>query len=535
MILCIIQSCPSAHIVITKPALRIRSIHSALFLLVSICVIPAVLVSIAAIFYYYAHARDELVATSLRRATSISANVDATIKGLEIGLLTLSHSPALKDKDFRNFQLQATAALGHFGIARNIYLMTPDGQQLMNTTLPYGTSLPMTRNMQLVRQVVASGKLAVSDVFMGSVSHIFLVAVAVPVVVDGKVAYVLGTTMSPSGISTILRESQPPTDWIISAHDSKANFLARTKDIDSLIGHPASDDLRAAMAVKPVGTLEGRTKEGIPVFAAYTKSPVTGWTIAVGIPKAKLLSSLHNVIAAAVVLVALAIAIGSSAALALAFQIRRAITALVQPAEALSRSEPVQLPPETFAETHAVALALQRTSERLRQSEYEAQHDELTGLVNRSFLKAALPNYIGLCDRNKTSLAFLAIDLDGFKDVNDQFGHPAGDEVLRESARRIVEARRGSDVSIRMGGDEFALVMYDSSRTGAGKAATQLLAALSGEIATHFGTVQLSASIGIALYPDDAADIESLLIKADAALYCAKRSGKNCFAFAAAA
>lgn len=134
------------------------------------------------------------------------------------------------------------------------------------------------------------------------------------------------------------------------------------------------------------------------MFAAYTKSTLTGWTVSVGIPKSKLLSSLHNVIMTAVVLLALAIALGSAAAMALAFQIRKSITALVAPAEALSRSEPVQLPPKTFAVTHAVALALQRTSERLRQSEYEAQHDELTGLVNRSFPKAALPNYVGLCD-----------------------------------------------------------------------------------------------------------------------------------------
>lgn len=86
-----------------------------------------------------------------------------------------------------------------------------------------------------------------------------------------------------------------------------------------------------------------------------------------------------------------------------------------------------------------------------------------------------------------------------------------------------------------MGGDEFALMMYDANRAGASKAAAQLLTALAVEIATHFGTLNVSASIGIARYPDDASDIDSLLIKADGALYSAKRSGKNCFAFACSA
>ncbi len=515
---------------IIKFALRIRSIHSALFLLVSICVIPAVIVSIAAIFFYYTHTREALVATSLRRATSISANVDATIKGLEIGLLTLSQSPSLTKRDLASFHAEAMSVLAHFGIARNIYLVAPDGRLLVNTTVAYGGVLPATGNPQLVQRVMETRKLAVSDVFIGSVSHIPLVAVAVPVLADGKVVLVLAATIAPAAMAKVLVNSQPPTDWIISAHDSKMNFLARTRDLDSLVGRPASADLRAAMAVRPTGTLEGDIKEGIAVFAAYTKSDVTGWTVSVGIPKDALLSSLHNIIAMAILVMVLAIAIGSTAATILALQIRKAITALVPPAEALSRSEAVTLPAETFAETHAVALALQRTSERLRQSEYEAQHDELTGLVNRSFLKAALPKYLGLCDRNHTSLAFIAIDLDGFKAVNDQFGHPAGDEVLRASARRIVAARREADVSIRMGGDEFAVVLYDATSAGAHKAASDLVAALSAPIETPFGQVTISASIGVAFYPADAGDIDALLIKADAALYSAKRSGKNQFA-----
>ncbi len=521
-------------VIVFKPRFRfrIRSVNAALFLLVSICIVPTIVVAIAAISYHYFEMRDAMLASSVRRVNSISATVDSTIRGLQTGLLTLGSSPHLKQRDFASFHRQAKPLIGHFGIIRNIYLMDTSGQQLVNTWRPQGSALPFTGNLDMVRQVVESGKPAVTDVFTGAVVGSLLVAVAVPIFEDDDVKYVLAATVSPLDLSALLAQSHAPRDWIIAIHDSKMRFVARTRDIEKFLGQPASRDLQAAMAVESVGTLEGTTKEGIRVLAAHTRSQLTGWSISVGIPKTKLMADLNFAILAASLIALAVIAIGLGAATALAVRIRHSITALVGPAEALSRSEPVRLPRETFAETHDVALALQRTSEKLRQSEYDAQHDALTGLVNRSFLHAALPNYLGMSMRKHTSLAVLCIDLDGFKAVNDRFGHSAGDEVLCVSASRLVGAMRGCDICIRLGGDEFAVVLQDTDEDGAGHAAAKLIRELAGPIQTGYGMAAVSASIGIALYPGDADSVDALLRAADSAMYQAKRAGKNGYALA---
>ena len=511
---------------------RIRTVNAALFSLVSICVIPTIFIAIAAISYHYSQTRLAMMESSIRRVNSISATIDSTIKGVQVGLLTLGSSPHLTRRDLAGFQRQASPLVAQLSIARSIYLTDPAGQQLVNTLRPYGSPLPVTANLHLVREVVATGKPAVSDVFVGAVVGAPLVAIAVPVLEDGAVKFVLAATLAPVELSRMLAQSHAPRNWIVSITDRRARILARTRDINTFLGRAAARDLRLAMLAGPSGAFEGVTEEGIQVLAAYTRSPMTGWTTSVGIPKDKLLSELNFNIAAAALIALLVVAIGLGAATALALRIRQSITALVAPAEAMSRSEPVTLPHDTFAETRVVALALQRTSKKLRQSEYDAQHDALTGLVNRSFLNAALPNYLKLCGRKHSALSILYIDLDGFKAVNDRLGHGGGDEVLCVSASRLVAAGRGCDISIRLGGDEFAVVLQDTDQAGAIRTATRLIAELSCVIQTEFGPAKVTASIGIATYPGDADSVDSLLISADAALYQAKGAGKNRYAVA---
>ncbi|MES2899988.1 MAG: sensor domain-containing diguanylate cyclase [Pseudomonadota bacterium] len=513
---------------------RIRTVNAALFLLVSICIIPTIFIAIAAIGYHYAETRQAMLDSSIRRVNSISATVDSTVKGIQVGLLTLASSPHLKQRDLAGFYRQARPLVDQLGTVRNIYLTDPSGQLLVNTLRPYPAVLPLTANPELVRQVVETGKIAVSDVFVGAVTGSPLVAIAVPVFVDDEVRFVLAATLSPLEMSAMLAQAHAPRDWIISIHDSQFKFIARTRDIAKYLGQAASRDLQGAMAMERSGTLEGTTREGIRVLAAFTRSSLTGWSVSVGIPTTKLLEELHFTIAALGLIAIAVIALGLGAATALALRIRQSITALVAPAEALSRSELVSVPDETFAETRLVALALQRTAEKLRQSEYDAQHDALTGLVNRSFLSAALPKYLSLSERKCTSLSILYIDLDGFKAVNDRLGHGGGDEVLCVSASRLVGAVRGCDISIRMGGDEFAVILQDTDEVGAAHTAAKLITELSRDIPTEFGTAAISASIGIAAYPADADSVDALLGSADAALYHAKRAGKNRYVLASA-
>lgn len=161
-----------------------------------------------------------------------------------------------------------------------------------------------------------------------------------------------------------------------------------------------------------------------------------------------------------------------------------------------------------------------------------AHHDALTGLPNRLVFEEQLDRALERARRAGTRIALVFIDLNGFKAINDRFGHAAGDQVLQHMARRLREALRGSDSVARLGGDEFVAILeslslerspHDEARAVAGK----LLAALTPPVLLEQGPQQVGASLGIAMFPDHAQSKDRLIHLADLAMYEAKRSGDN--------
>ena len=156
-----------------------------------------------------------------------------------------------------------------------------------------------------------------------------------------------------------------------------------------------------------------------------------------------------------------------------------------------------------------------------------ALHDPLTELPNRRFFMELAAKSISLAHRSRERFALLAMDLDGFKLVNDMHGHMAGDELIRVVARRIAASLREADVAARFGGDEFAVLQTCASQPGqAMSLAERLLEALHAPIRLQDAEVTISVSIGVALYPDDGTTAEDLLRNADTAMYRAKADGK---------
>lgn len=159
-----------------------------------------------------------------------------------------------------------------------------------------------------------------------------------------------------------------------------------------------------------------------------------------------------------------------------------------------------------------------------------ATSDMLTGVANRANFDARLGEMLALAERGNRPLMLFAIDLDRFKEVNDLFGHAAGDNLLRQVAQRLKHSIREGDVIARLGGDEFALLQLDPPNSSAGGVlADKLLAALAAPFDLDGQEARISGSVGIALYPDDAFSTHDLRVKADLALYQAKKSGRNCY------
>jgi diguanylate cyclase (GGDEF)-like protein/PAS domain S-box-containing protein len=177
-----------------------------------------------------------------------------------------------------------------------------------------------------------------------------------------------------------------------------------------------------------------------------------------------------------------------------------------------------------------VALCSDVTQQRNRTEALEAKinQDALTGLPNRLSLDDRLPLGLAQARRERCQLAVCFIDLDEFKPINDTYGHHAGDQVLIEIARRLRQSIRGGDTAARLGGDEFIVLLTnltdaDECRQGV----ERLIDTITQPIVTEGGTVQVSASIGIALFPRDAQNSDELILMADQAMYNAKNSGRN--------
>ena len=164
-----------------------------------------------------------------------------------------------------------------------------------------------------------------------------------------------------------------------------------------------------------------------------------------------------------------------------------------------------------------------------------AHHDSLTGLPNRLLFDDRLKQAISLAKRNARQFALLYLDLDKFKPVNDTLGHNAGDELLKAVATRIRGQVRESDTVARVGGDEFTLILPDTGREEAVMVARKIIAALATpfQLGTRKQSVDIGASIGIAVYPADARDADALVKAADAAMYNAKQA-RNGVGFRAA-
>ena len=159
--------------------------------------------------------------------------------------------------------------------------------------------------------------------------------------------------------------------------------------------------------------------------------------------------------------------------------------------------------------------------------EHLALHDALTGLPNRTLLHDRLEYALRLVERDAAALALLLLDLDRFKAVNDTLGHQAGDALLQQVAARLQGALRISDTVARLGGDEFAVLLPGADRDGAVQATQTLLAALVAPVRLEGQTVQVGASIGVALAPAQGREAAVLLRHADRAMYVAKRGGSG--------
>jgi diguanylate cyclase (GGDEF)-like protein/PAS domain S-box-containing protein len=163
---------------------------------------------------------------------------------------------------------------------------------------------------------------------------------------------------------------------------------------------------------------------------------------------------------------------------------------------------------------------------------HSAQHDPLTGLPNRTVLSDRISQAIGAAPRHSGQLAVMYLDLDGFKEVNDTLGHPIGDLLLQSVAERLVTCVRASDTVSRAGGDEFVVLLTEAEQAAdASIIAARMLKSVAALHLVHGHRLRVTASIGVAVFPGDGDDPDTLIKNADLAMYRVKANGRSAFQF----
>jgi len=187
-----------------------------------------------------------------------------------------------------------------------------------------------------------------------------------------------------------------------------------------------------------------------------------------------------------------------------------------------------------FGETEELlGLLIDITDKKMmeQQMEYMAYHDTLTGLPNRNMFNEYSRKALARCKRKGLNLALLFLDLDNFKLINDNFGHMTGDQVLIQMAERLNQCVRDGDIVARVGGDEFIILLEDTDRERTEQVVQRILANLSAPYTVNGESFEVTASVGISIFPDDGSDIEILTKHADEAMYCSKNRGCNLYTF----
>jgi signal transduction histidine kinase/ActR/RegA family two-component response regulator len=214
---------------------------------------------------------------------SFLADVDREISAIWAELQVLATSPSLQSGNFREFDQQMRAALKIRGTS--IVLHDTHAQQLLSTNRPFGEPLPRATNSEMHDRVVATGKPQISDLIMGAVLKRPILTVGVPVFRDGEVVYVLAMGLGPEILSALMQDQKLSPDWTAAILDRKGIIVGRNRELDRFLGQPVALMLRQKLAEAIESWIPNVTSDGIPVYSTFRRSTVTGWTVAIGLPR----------------------------------------------------------------------------------------------------------------------------------------------------------------------------------------------------------------------------------------------------------
>jgi hypothetical protein len=289
---------------------------------IAAAIVPAALFALLLIGYdYYERERAQLTRDSQSTTRALAAAVDTEFAVVKAALLALATSPSVRAGELAEFHSHAVEAIRGQDSFVNIIVTDRGGRQLVNTFRPFGEPLPAGGDPGGLLRTFETGAPVVSDLFKGRVTQSPIIGLGVPVRRDGRIVYSLNAGLTPGRFSALLKQQRLPESWIAVVLDTSGTIVARTRDEARLVGQPASSELVRRSKLAREDAFDSHTVEGIPVLTVFSRAPVSGWTVAIGIPQRDLAERVGYALARLFVVGFIALV----AAIALAFLIARRV------------------------------------------------------------------------------------------------------------------------------------------------------------------------------------------------------------------
>ncbi|MYN40953.1 PAS domain-containing protein [Duganella sp. FT109W] len=351
------------------------SVKASLAVLVIACILPVSGVTAILILSFYHKERTQLISNTIGRARAAATAVDHDFGTATTALGALATSRMLLAGDLQGFHSRAVTVLGSLH-ADSILVLDPTGKMLMSTRRPYGEPLPTLNSAPLLRRILASGKPGVSDLFKGPLNQQLIYTVGVPVWRDGRVVMTLNATATPAQLAHVLVEQQLPPSWRASVLDASGRVVTRSHEMEKYVGQRLSDEQLRHAATASEGGFNTTTLDGIEVFVVFSRAPVSGWTVFLGIPQRELTAGLRANTAWLIGATLAALAAGLALAWLVAGRITRSVQLLIPPALAIGHGQAPAIPPLQFKEAIELGQALRNAAASVREARAASQESE---------------------------------------------------------------------------------------------------------------------------------------------------------------
>ena len=270
------------------------SLRDLMLRLLLTCLIPG-LVGVGILIYrMYEDGRRQIEKDTIQTARAMVKVVDGQFDEARVAAIALSQSSFIAAENWPGFHRRASDLIKSEGFGINVVLADADGQQLVNTLVPFGKPLPKHAAAAEVRRVFATGKPVLTPLFEGAVTGKPRLAVMVPVFAGAQVVYALGIGIETGQLADLLRDQRLPTDWVSSISDRNGVIAARSANSEKFVGKLVNPDITRHLLAAPEASFESVTKEGVPALIAFSRSPASLWTVAIALPLAPLQAHLKR-------------------------------------------------------------------------------------------------------------------------------------------------------------------------------------------------------------------------------------------------